>query len=281
MNAVILLNKPAGMTSFKAVSECRHILQEKKSGHTGTLDPNATGLLIVLLGRYTKLTPYCVHDHKRYHAEFITGIRTDTEDVWGETLEEKDSHPHSEEELAALSASFIGSSSQIPPMYSAIKVNGQKLYELARKGREVERRPRPIYIDSLEVHALGNNRYSMDATVSGGTYIRTLITDYCAKMNEIGAMSLLERRGIESLWLDEAGTLDTLISGRGFTDPLKVIDPAWKQVDGTPYEADIRNGKKIQMECESEQVMFIKDHDVLAAYIKKEDGLYHCQRGLF
>lgn len=281
MDAVILLNKPAGMTSFTAVNRCRHILQEKKSGHTGTLDPNAQGLLIVLLGRYTKLTPYCVHDHKNYHAEFTLGFSTDTQDIWGERTEEKEPGFHEEEELQKISASFIGTSKQIPPMYSAIKVNGQKLYQLARKGKEIERQPREIYIDSLEVHHKEGNVYTMDAVVSGGTYIRTLIADYCAKMNECGTMSFLERRGIESLWLDEAGDLDTILTGKGFIDPMRVIDPSWKLMDGKKYEADIRNGKKIRMNCDEKQVIFTADRDILAAYAKEEDGLYHCQRGLF
>jgi tRNA pseudouridine55 synthase len=279
MDGVILLNKPAGMTSFKAVNQCRHRLAEKKAGHTGTLDPNAQGLLIVLLGRCTKLTPYCIHNHKQYHAEFILGTQYDTEDIWGSAVSTEKPSSHTEEELAAAARSFVGIMEQVPPMYSAVKVNGQKLYQLARKGKEVERKARIVKIDHLEVHHLHDDTYSMDAVVSSGTYIRTLISDFCQKIGEYGAMSFLERRGIEEIHLDEAVDFDHL--EQGFIDPARIIDPSWKLVDGSKEADRIRHGVKLKLPHEEKQIILTEGNDLLAAYIKEEDGFYHCQRGLF
>lgn len=282
MDAVILLNKPMEMTSFSAVRACRNIFHEKKAGHTGTLDPNATGLMIVLLGKYTKLVPYCVSDHKRYHAEFVMGIQTDTEDIWGAVLEQKQPQQYTEEQLEKACLPFCGKIQQIPPMYSAIKKDGKKLYEYARKGETIEREPRQVTVDALTVHHLQDNHYSMDATVSSGTYIRTLIADYCASLGECGTMSALTRIGIEALSLENACTIEQLEQGEcRFLDPLAVIDPSWKIVECRMPEM-VMQGKHVYLNQEtSEHVIFVKGHELLAAYEKEEDGLYHCKRGLF
>lgn len=280
MDAIVLLNKPAGMTSFAAVRECRRRFQEKKTGHTGTLDPNASGLLIVLLGKYTKLTPYCVKDHKRYHAEFELGTATDTEDIWGTVTEKREPGHHTEEELQAACIPFLGDIRQVPPMYSALKVNGQKLYDLARRGIEVERRERDVHVSSLSVSHLHGNVYSMDAVVSGGTYIRTLIKDYAASLGELGVMTALERRGIEHLSLKDAVSIEELGEGKGLLSPEDVISPEWKLTDAGIYERYIRTGRHVTFRGTEEKVIFTKDHELLAAYVRREDGLYHCQRGL-
>jgi tRNA pseudouridine55 synthase len=282
MDAVILLNKPIEMTSFSAVRACRNIFHEKKAGHTGTLDPNASGLMIVLLGKYTKLVPYCVSNHKKYHAEFQMGTATDTEDIWGTVTEQREPKTHSKEELENACQKFIGHTQQIPPMYSAIKKDGKKLYEYARKGETIEREPRDVEIASLSVVQIGENLYSMDADVSSGTYIRTLITDYCAAVGEIGTMTFLIRRGIENLSLEDACTIEELEEGKGvFLDPLSVIDPEWKIVECRMPEM-VMQGKHVYLKDEtSDKVIFVKEHELLAAYEKQEDGMYHCRRGLF
>ncbi|MEE8807077.1 MAG: tRNA pseudouridine(55) synthase TruB [Lactimicrobium sp.] len=279
MDAVLLLNKPAGMTSFAAVRKCRSLMQEKKAGHTGTLDPNAQGLMIVLLGRYTKLAPYCICNHKHYIAEFVFGKQTDTQDIWGNILQESAPRPVSQAQLDEACIPFTGDILQVPPMYSAIKINGQKLVDLARRGREVERAPRPVHISSLSVTKVKDNLYQMDAVVSSGTYIRTLIQDYCHALGQIGTMTSLRRVSIENINLDQAADFDCL--EKGIVSPLQVIDPAWLQVDGSPYEKEIRCGKPLQLDVSSSRIMLCSHDDVLAAYEKKEDGLYHCQRGLF
>ena len=281
MDSVILLNKPIGMTSFSAVRQCRNIYHEKKAGHTGTLDPNASGLMIVLLGKYTKLVPYCVSNHKQYHAEFDMGISTDTEDIWGTVLDRKEPRTHTEQELSEVCQKFLGKILQVPPMYSAIKKDGKKLYEYARQGETIEREPRPVEISSLKVMHIEGNRYAMDAAVSSGTYIRTLITDYCAALGEIGTMSALVRTSIEGLSLKDAYTFADMETGKDVSiSPLSVIDPAWKIVECRMPEM-VKQGKQVYLKEETcSKVIFVNEHEILAAYEKQEDGMYHCKRGL-
>ncbi|MBR4162813.1 MAG: tRNA pseudouridine(55) synthase TruB [Solobacterium sp.] len=275
-----MLNKPAGITSFDAVRKCRRIFQEKKAGHTGTLDPQASGLMIILLGKYTKLLPFCVKDHKAYHATFQLGIATDTEDIWGNVVEEKKPQMHSQSELDALTQSMLGDQMQIPPMYAAIKKDGRKLYEYARQGITVEREPRPIHIDSLTVQNIGDNTYEMDAVVSSGTYIRTLITDFAKGLGEIGTMTSLVRTAIENVSLDMACNIDALEELHEFVDPLKVLSSEYHLVDITE-DKRIMNGMKIKQNYGYDKIIFCKEGKPLAAYERRDDGLYHCLRGFF
>ena len=278
MDAVLLLNKPIGMTSFDAVNRCRRVLHEKKVGHTGTLDPNAEGLLILLFGKYTKFLPYCVKDHKHYRAVFEFGKDTDTQDIWGNVIGEKEPALHTVEEVQAAADSFIGESLQIPPMYSAIKVNGQKLYDLARRGKTVEREPRPITVDRMDV-SLEDDRWILNATVSGGTYIRTLIHDLGERLGEYAVMSGLTRTGIEHLSLSEACLLEELETKPAFVPVEHVLDPSIPQCETEDYDAVI-HGRSIELPCDAPLVLMMKDGNALAAYALRQDGRYHCQRGL-
>lgn len=279
-DAVILLNKPIGMTSFEAVRNVKNLLHVKKVGHTGTLDPDASGLMIVLVGKYTKLLPYCVKDHKKYHATFCLGKRTDTEDISGAVLEERTPQIHSQEELDAACKKFVGDIEQIPPMYSAIKINGKKLYELARKGKIVERSPRPITIFSLSVKQIEENTFIMDADVSSGTYIRTLISDYAASLGELATMTSLVRTGIEHLSLEDAATLEQLAQEKGFLEPKNILSQEFELVECDDPQS-VYQGKTFSLKNHSNHIIFLKNDMILAAYEKKEDGLYHCLRGLF
>lgn len=280
MDAVIILNKPQEMTSFSAVRNCRNLFHEKKAGHTGTLDPNATGVMIVLLGRYTKLVPYCIKDHKHYQAEFVMGKCTDTGDVWGEVLQENTPHSHTEEELEQVSQSFLGDIMQVPPMYSALKVNGQKLVDLARKGIEVERKERKVHVSSLSVKHLHDDVYSMDAVVSSGTYVRSLITDFAGSLGELATMTKLVRTGIEDISLSDAQSLEELKEHPMFIEPKRVISREWKFVEAGIYERYVLSGRHVTLHSNAPQVIFTKGDTMLAAYVKGEDGTYHCQRGL-
>ena len=280
MDAVILLNKPAGMTSFDAVAKCRRIFHERKIGHTGTLDPEASGLMIILLGKYTKLLPYCVKNHKAYQATLKFGEMTDTEDVWGTVVETKTPTIHTEEEIAKAVQSLTGDILQVPPMYSALKKDGKKLYEYARQGIEIEREARPVHISTLEVEKIDETNYRMNAVVSSGTYIRTLITDFGKQLDELAIMSSLIRTKIEHLSLKDACTFEDLESGVSFLSPIQVIDPTYKIVE-TDRVMDIKNGKRIKLDIFDPQVIFTSNGELLAAYALQEDGLYHCLRGLF
>ena len=280
MDAVILLNKPAGMTSFDAVAKCRKIFHERKIGHTGTLDPEASGLMIILLGKYTKLLPYCVKNHKAYQATLKLGEMTDTEDVWGTVINTKTPSIHTEAEIANAVQSLTGDILQVPPMYSALKKDGKKLYEYARQGIEVEREARPVHISSLKVEKIDGLNYCMDAVVSSGTYIRTLIADFGKQLNELAIMSSLVRTKIEHLSLEDACSFEDLESGKAFLSPIQVIDPTYKIVE-TDRVTDIKNGKRIKLDITDSQVIFTSNGELLAAYALQEDGLYHCLRGLF
>jgi tRNA pseudouridine55 synthase len=280
MDSVILLNKPTGMTSFDAVAKCRRILHEKKTGHTGTLDPNASGLMIVLTGKYTKLLPYCKKDRKVYHAEFSLGKKSDTGDIWGTVLDEKEPRVHTKDELEEAAASLTGNILQVPPMYSAVRKDGKRLYEYARKGIEIEREARPATVFSLDVHTENGIDFTMDATVSSGTYVRTLITDFAEKLGEYAVMTSLVRTGIDGLTLSMAATFESLEANEGFLDPLAVIAPEYEIVEAED-EKRIRNGMTIRIEHAADQVILVKDRTILAAYEKRADGFYHCLRGLF
>ena len=280
MDAVILLNKPAGMTSFDAVAKCRRIFHERKIGHTGTLDPEASGLMIILLGKYTKLLPYCVKNHKAYQATLKLGEMTDTEDIWGTIINTKTPSIHTEAEIDNAVQSLTGDILQVPPMYSALKKNGKKLYEYARQGIEIEREARPVHISTLEVEKINETNYRMNAVVSSGTYIRTLITDFGKQLDELAIMSSLVRTKIEHLSLKDACTFEDLESGVSFLSPIQVIDPTYKIVE-TDRVVDIKNGKRIKLDIRDPQVIFTSNGELLAAYALQEDGLYHCLRGLF
>ena len=280
MDAVILLNKPAGMTSFDAVAKCRKIFHERKIGHTGTLDPEASGLMIILLGKYTKLLPYCVKNHKAYQATLKLGEMTDTEDIWGTIINTKTPSIHTEVEIDNAVQSLTGDILQVPPMYSALKKDGKKLYEYARQGIEIEREARPVHISSLEVEKIDEINYRMNAVVSSGTYIRTLITDFGKQLDELAIMSSLIRTKIEHLSLKDACTFEDLESGVSFLSPIQVIDPTYKIVE-TDRVVDIKNGKRIKLDIREPQVIFTSNGELLAAYALQEDGLYHCLRGLF
>ncbi|MBF1101394.1 MAG: tRNA pseudouridine(55) synthase TruB [Solobacterium sp.] len=280
MDAVILLNKPAGMTSFDAVAKCRRIFHERKIGHTGTLDPEASGLMIILLGKYTKLLPYCVKNHKAYQATLKLGEMTDTEDIWGTIINTKTPSIHTEAEIDNAVQSLTGDILQVPPMYSALKKDGKKLYEYARQGIEIEREARPVHISTLEVEKIDETNYRMNAVVSSGTYIRTLITDFGKQLDELAIMSSLIRTKIEHLSLKDACTFEDLESGVSFLSPIQVIDPTYKIVE-TDRVMDIKNGKRIKLDIREPQVIFTSNGELLAAYALQEDGLYHCLRGLF
>jgi tRNA pseudouridine55 synthase len=279
MNTILVLNKPSGMTSFDAVRKCRRMLDEKKAGHSGTLDPNARGVMLIFLGKYTKLIPFCVKDHKHYEAEFSLGEKTDTGDIWGHAIENKTPISHSQEELDHASAALTGTIQQVPPMYSAVRKDGKKLYEYARQGIEVERKARIETVNSLFVRQIGDNLFSMDATVSSGTYIRTLIEDYAALINELGTMTSLLREGIESIHIEDACSFEDIQNGNGMIDPSRVISPEWKMLE-TDDEDGVRNGRHIRIDTDEPKVILTKNGILLAAYERMENGYYQCVRGL-
>ena len=208
---VLVIDKPAGMTSHDVVGRVRRLYGTKQVGHTGTLDPMATGVLVLLVGRAVKASDFLLSEDKRYEALLRLGLRTDTEDMSGKVLSETAVLPH-EEEVLEVCRSFVGGQLQVPPMYSALKVGGQKLVDLARKGLEVERAPRPITVYELNAGTVdaASGLYRLDVRCSKGTYIRSLCRDIGEKIGCGGVMAALRRTQSGPFSLHGAHTLEEL-----------------------------------------------------------------------
>lgn len=211
MNGVLVINKPEDFTSFDVVAVVRKYTGQKKIGHTGTLDPNATGVLPLLLGNATKAQDIIVNHDKEYVADFKLGLTTDTLDIWGEVKTQQESHIK-REEIEKVLPSFTGEISQIPPMFSAVQINGQRLYDLARKGVEVERKSRKVTVYNLELLEFNQDTQQgkLKVACSKGTYIRTIIDDIGAVLGVGAVMTKLNRTMACGYSLDEAVTLEEM-----------------------------------------------------------------------
>ena len=208
-DGVLILDKPAGMTSHDCVAIVRRLYRTKKVGHTGTLDPMATGVLPILIGRAAKAAEYLTAENKHYIAGLKLGVTTDTEDTTGTVLSACTAIPD-EQAVREAVGSFVGEILQVPPMYSALKIGGQKLVDLARQGVTVERQARPITVYSIGCERQAHDRYLLDVVCSKGTYIRTLCADVGARLGCGGAMASLRRAGSGAFTLEDAVTLDAL-----------------------------------------------------------------------
>ena len=208
INGIVNIYKEKGYTSHDVVAVLRKVVGQKKIGHTGTLDPDATGVLPVCLGRATKVCELLTDHDKTYEALLLLGKMTDTQDISGEVLEERDPGDLTEEEVRSCIESFIGEYDQIPPMYSALKVNGKKLYELAREGKTVERKSRKVQIHGIRILEMNLPHVRMEVDCSKGTYIRTLCHDIGEKLQVGGCMEELERTKVGRFLKEDAVTLD-------------------------------------------------------------------------
>lgn len=206
---LLLIDKPEGITSQGAVSRVRRLLDVRTAGHTGTLDPMATGVLPVLVGRAVKAGEFLLESDKHYRATLRLGLTTDTEDITGRVLTQSASLP-TEDAVLKTASSFLGESLQIPPMYSAIRVGGRRLMELARQGVTVERTARPITVKRLDVVRLSDSDYQLDVICSKGTYIRTLCADIGKKLGVGGTMAALRRMEAASFPITSCHTLEEL-----------------------------------------------------------------------
>lgn len=208
-NGVVIINKEIGPTSQGVVNRVKRIFGASKAGHTGTLDPMATGVLPVLIERGVKASEFMLSSDKHYVATLLLGITTDTEDVTGETLTESDNIP-TESEVLSVVDSFVGEYMQTPPMYSALKVGGKKLCDLAREGVTIEREARAVTIHSLTAERINDREYTLDVHCSKGTYIRTLCADIGKALGCGGCMKTLCRASASGFSLSDAHTLSEL-----------------------------------------------------------------------
>lgn len=241
LDGVLIIDKPSGITSHDVVAKVRKALKTKKVGHTGTLDPLATGVLVVCVEKATKLVNYLTCDEKIYEVEMKLGIKTDTGDITGNIIDEDTNYKVTIKEANEVIKSFVGKQKQIPPMYSAIKVNGQKLYELARKGIEIEREPRDIEIFDIYNIEINNEFIKYTVHCSKGTYVRSLCEDIAQRLGTIGVMTKLRRIKSGQFEIENAIKIDD-ISEEKIISMEKLFD---KEINVQKNLKELLNGMKI------------------------------------
>lgn len=263
---LLIVNKHAGVTSLDIVNMVRRLFGIRRVGHTGTLDPMATGVMVVLIGRAAKAAELVPSDRKRYRAIMRLGITTDTEDTTGAVLTTSEAIPDAEKVISVCSE-FVGSIEQIPPMYSALKVNGQKLVDIARKGGNVERKPRPITVFSMSCTPTDRaDEFILDVECSGGTYIRTLCADIGARLGCGGAMASLLRTEACGFGLEESMSVDELraLTPAELSSRLIPIEELFRELPSVTlpafYERLFRSGceiyqKKIGSSYQTDQLL--------------------------
>lgn len=254
IHGVLNIYKEKGYTSHDVVARLRRIVGQKKIGHTGTLDPEAEGILPVCLGKATKLCDLLTDKDKTYEAVLLLGISTDTQDTTGKILEEKNTADLREEAVREVVLSFEGEYDQIPPMFSALKVGGKKLYELARDGKEVERKPRHVQIYRIRILQIDLPRVRMEVTCSKGTYIRTLCHDIGEKLGCGGCMESLLRTRVERFGVAESlriSEVEQLMDEGTLQEHMIKVDemfPDYQKVYLTPEaSAAVRNGNSFRL----------------------------------
>ncbi|MCH5341040.1 MAG: tRNA pseudouridine(55) synthase TruB [Acetatifactor sp.] len=262
INGIVIIDKEAGFTSHDVVAKLRGICGQRKIGHTGTLDPEATGVLPVCLGSATKLCDMLTDRDKEYVAELLLGVETDTQDTTGEVLARRPVEG-SESEVRRVCESFVGQYDQVPPMYSALKVNGKKLYELAREGKEVERKARTVVIHELEILDCSLPVVKLRVKCSKGTYIRTLCADIGERLDCGGAMKSLRRTAVGSFRLGEALTLGEVQQRKDAGRLAEIIRPVDSVFEGCPalhigqeYEVLLENGNAISPSQTAEGMLY-------------------------
>ena len=277
MDGILLINKPAGYTSHDIVGIVRKKLHTKKVGHCGTLDPDATGVLVVCVNKATKAIQFLMSDTKVYRATLSLGKSTDTYDASGKILEEKEVGQISQAQVIDVLNSFLGKSKQKPPIYSAIKVNGKKLYEYARNGEEVEIKERDIEIMMIELIDFSNNEIVFDVKCSKGTYIRSLCVDIAKKLGYPGHMSHLERRQAGRFLITDCITLENDDYSLHSIDDALCGFPQLKLDDPTP----VYHGKQIKSDLTGQVAIYDNQNHLLAIYESTGQGYLKNVRGLW
>ncbi len=278
-DGILLVYKEKGLTSFDLVNRIKRSLKLEKVGHTGTLDPNAEGLMLVLFNKTTKANQFLVHDTKEYIASLKLGIKTDTKDIWGTVIEEQTFSVPSQETILRVFKQFMGQQEQTVPMVSAVRVNGKRLHEYHREGIEVITPKRAIEIHELELLKIDQD-ITFRVVCGSGTYIRSLCEDLAIEFGTVGCMSSLIRTKVGSFELKDAVKFDQVVAGEYTLIPLKDALPYKKvHVDNV---IDIKNGKILSLEKDEDFLMIMHEDEVLAIYSwneKKE--AYTSVRGLW
>lgn len=275
IHGILNVYKEKGFTSHDVVAKLRGIVGQKKIGHTGTLDPDAEGVLPICLGKATKLCDFLTDKQKTYETVMLLGVQTDTQDTSGRILEEKETGGLTEEEVAEAVLSFVGEYDQIPPMYSALKVNGKKLYELAREGIEIERKARRVQITDIVIKETDLPRVRMEVSCSKGTYIRTLCHDIGRKLGCGACMEELVRTKVSMFDIEDSITLDEAARMKEegkLGEVLHLIDDMFsdypKIIVKEKYAPLLYNGNPFYKN-QAENPVFLEDKELARVYDHK------------
>ena len=284
MNGIVIIDKPAGWTSQDVTARLRRVFGTRRIGHGGTLDPMATGVLPVFVGRATRGVEFFEHAEKTYETVLLLGKTTDTQDVTGTVLAEKEVSV-TEEQIEAVLPRFRGDILQVPPMYSALKVNGKKLYELARKGQEVERAARPITIYALENLGFDGLRLRLRVACSKGTYIRTLCQDIGDALGCGGCMEQLRRTQAGDYSIEEAVPLETLLESEHPEQYLKGLDSMFAEYPAVRLtqnqETRCRNGNPFSSPLPQGTYRAYSQGGEFLMLAKVEDGVMKTVKSFF
>ena len=267
------------MSSFDVCFKLRRVLGTKKIGHTGTLDPNASGVMIVLYENATKANQFLVTDSKEYIATVKIGIKTDTLDIDGNIIEESKCSMPSETALKTALNGFLGKSKQVVPITSAVKVDGKRLYKYQLENKQVELPVRDVEIYDIELLEVNEETFVFRSKVSSGTYIRALVRDLLDKLGIIGTLIELERTKVGEIDISECDNLEDVINGNYKVHDLLDVLKGRYQTYETDKPEDIINGKRIKIDSIEEKLLIVNDGKLLAIYGKDMDE-YKCLRGL-
>ncbi len=274
---LLLIDKPRGVTSRYVDNFFQRRFHNRKVGHLGTLDPFATGLLIVAVGEATKYLPFLPDEEKTYQATLRLGVHTTTGDLTGEVDETKDVPELTEEKVVEALNHFLGSSKQLPPMTSAIKKDGVPLYKISRKGEEVERESRDIYVHAISLDEFNGSEIVFTCTVSKGTYVRVLGEDIAKALGTVGHLTALRRLKVGETDVTSAISIDNADS-KDLLHPARFIAYPRLEVTGI-MEKQVRNGVKLHFESDAGRILMCHEGEALAIY-EKEGDIYRCLRGL-
>ncbi len=284
MNGIVIVDKPQGWTSQDVTARLRRVFNTRRIGHGGTLDPMATGVLPVFVGRATRGVEFFEHAEKIYEATIRLGLTTDTEDVTGEVLSQQDV-AISEQDFLNILPKFRGKIQQIPPMYSALKVNGQKLCDLARKGKEVERQPREIEIFQLECLEFAGGTARLRVRCSKGTYIRTLCKDIGEALGCGGCMAALRRVTAGEYTIDEAVPLQELLDAENPEPYLRQVDTMFRNHPAVTLTANqekrCRNGNAFSIGLREGTYRAYSQNGEFLMLAKVEDGIMSTIKSFF
>ena len=287
MNGILLADKPSGWTSNDVVCKMKGVLHERRIGHSGTLDPMATGLLPLFIGKATKAVEFAEKNIKKYIAGISFGIVTDTQDISGNIISEEQSSVTVQEFMKAADA-FTGEIDQIPPMYSALKQNGKRLYDLARQGIEVERKPRTVNIESIELISADESGFVFSVVCSAGTYVRTLCHDIGQYLGCGACMSSLRRTGCGGFSIKKAYTLDQIIEAdkQGKIESLLLpADSLFSEISrytcSETEEKYIKNGRQLKTELSEGEYAVYSGSGEFLMLAEAENGVLKSRKNFF